>query len=198
MLTIKSQAFKRIFSAIFFLYPLFAFLALRYFDASLASLVLSLILIFRLVFMRSSGANGFGKIFDVVLWFVLLNNVLNIYFKSEIALKIYPAMMSLCFFGIFAHSLWIKKPLIEKFARLYEKNITERRLQYIWKLTVIWTCWLFLNTALAFYTAFAAPMETWVLYNNLIFYVICGVLFASDFAYRKLVFDRAERKNSHV
>ena len=180
------------------MYPLFAFLALRYFDAALACLVLSLILIFRLVFLKNVQANGFGRIFDVVLWFVLLNNVLNIYFKSPIIIKIYPSLMSLCFFGIFAHSLWVKKPLIERFARMYEKNITERRQQYIWKLTVIWTCWLFINTGLSIYTALATPMETWVLYNNLIFYVVCGALFASDFAYRKLIFDRQERKNLHV
>ncbi|MNT08579.1 hypothetical protein D3C72_1433260 [compost metagenome] len=198
MLTIKSQAFKRIFSALFFLYPLIAFLALRYFDAALASLALSLILIFRLIFLRTSGENSFGKIFDVVLWFVLLNNILNLYFKSPVIIKIYPAMMSLCFFGIFAHSLWIKKPLIEKFARMYEKNISEKRLQYIWKLTILWTVWLFINTTLAFYTAFFAPMKTWVLYNNLIFYIICGCLFAADFGYRKLIFDRRERKQSHV
>jgi uncharacterized membrane protein len=196
---IIKQALKRIFSVVFFLYPLLAFLGVRYFDARIASLVLSLILIARLTFLRSYGQNPFGRVFDVIWWIVLANNIVNIYFKSELALKIYPALMSLGVFGIFVHSLIIKKPIIEKFARMHESHLSEERLKYIWKLTVLWSCWLFINTTLSIYTALFADFKHWAIYNNIVFYVVCGILFVGDFSFRKLVLNKQDaQKAKHV
>jgi uncharacterized membrane protein len=193
------QALKRAFSVVFFLYPLLAFLGVRFFDARIASVVLSLILIARLTFLRSYGQNSFGRVFDIIWWIVLANNLVNIYFKSDLALKIYPALMSLGVFGIFFHSLLIKKPIIEKFARMHESHLSDDRLKYIWKLTVLWSVWLFINSLLAIYTAFFASFEQWAVYNNFIFYIVCGTLFVSDFAFRKLILDKHDsQKAKHV
>ena len=154
-------------------------------------MVLSLILVARLVFIKKQTANSFGKILDAVMWIVLINNILNLYFKNEFILKLYPVLMSLGMAGLFVHSLWIGEPIIEKFARLHEKDLSAEKLQYIRKLTLIWSVWLCVNASLALYTALYSSFDVWVLYNNVLFYVICGVLFLGDFSYRKLCHAKA-------
>lgn len=176
----------QIFTVIFFLYPLLVFLAVRYFDVGVASLVLSGILLARFLLRKKIAEPAFSKIFDVILWVVLLNNVLNIYFKSELILKMYPVLMSAAFAGTFIDSLYRKKPIIEKFARLYDKNLTEDKLLYIHSLTVVWSIWLSLNTLLALYTALFTSFDIWMIYNNVVFYLVCGLIFAGDLSYRKI------------
>lgn len=194
---IRSQVLNKVFTAAFFLYPLLAFLGLRYFDVVLASAVLSVILVLRLTLFRQKDHNSIGRVLDVVWWVMLINNLLNLYFKSDLAIKIYPVLMSISFFGIFAHSLWIKRPLIERFARMYETHLSEKRLAYIKKLTVIWTVWLFINTVLSAYTAGFSTLKVWAIYNNVIFYIVGAVLLGADFLYRKLIFDRHDKMKVH-
>lgn len=183
----KNRILKTLFSALFFLYPIFVFLGVKYFDAGLASLALCFVLIFRIFFLREPGNNPFGKVFEGVLWLVLAYNLVNYYFKSELALKLYPILMSAGICGIFLHSLWIGQPLVEKFARLHVKDLSALRLRYTHRLTWIWSIWLFLNTLIAAYTALYSNIEFWTFYNSLLTHLITGLLFASDLVYRRLI-----------
>ncbi len=182
----RQRVSVRIFTAIFFLYPLLVFLAVRYFDVAIASLGLSIILLGRLLLQKKQERQSFGRIFDVIMWIVVVNSLLNLYFRNELILKLYPVLMSAGMAGVFIHSLLLKKPVIEKFARLYEKALTPEKLEYIRRLTVIWSVWLCLNAALALYTALFSPFDVWMIYNNMVFYLVCGVIFAVDISYRKL------------
>ncbi len=172
----------------------------KYFDVVWASLVLSAVLIARLLLFRKQIKNSFGKIFEVVLWVVLINNILNLYFKNDFVLKLYPFLMSFGVFCLFSYSLVAGEPIIEKFALQFENHLTEAKKRYIRKLTAVWTGWLFVNSALAFYTAMFASYEVWLLYNNIVFYIVSGSLFAADVMCRKLILKRKElkEKESHV
>lgn len=104
--------------------------------------------------------------------------------------------MSFGVFCIFAYSLAVGQPIIEKFARQFERELSLEKQKYIWKLTLIWSVWLFINSLIALFSAIQSNYDMWLIYNNFIFYIVSGVLFASDLLYRKFVLDKRERDSN--
>lgn len=180
-----SQAFDRFISVLFFLYPLLIFLAVKFISPAAASGILCVILVGSLFFVKKENRNTFGKMFDVVLWVVLINNLANLYFKSELVLRLYPFFMSFAAASFFIYSLFRGPPVIESFARLQNASLTSDKLIYIRKLTLVWSIWLSVNTLISFYTVVVADFETWAMYNNLIFYLVSGTLILGDLYIRR-------------
>lgn len=176
---------NKIFAVLFLLYPVVIFFAIKKFDVSTASLVVVLLLFCRLFIFRPKADHPFARALEIILWPVLIYNLVNLYFHNELALKVYPFLMSFSFFCLFAHSLFLGKPIIEKFARLYSPDLSPEKLKYITRLTLIWTGWLLVNSIFAFYTMLWTDFEIWVFYNNVVFYVVSGGIFAIDLIYRK-------------
>lgn len=90
----------------------------------------------------------------------------------------------------FGLTLFQKRSLVERFARLQHEDLTphEQRWCRLW--TMIWSAFFAFNIALA--TAFTATrsLEWWTLYNGLLSYLIMGMLFATEYVVRKWRFRR--------
>jgi len=95
--------------------------------------------------------------------------------KSETILRYYPVAMSLGFAVFFAVSLRAETTLIERFARVFVKNIEAHQRHYMRGLTWWWSGLLLVNAGVAAYTACCLSLSQWTLYNGAIAYIVFGV-----------------------
>jgi uncharacterized membrane protein len=76
--------------------------------------------------------------------------------------------------------------MIERIARIREPNLPDAAVRYTRIVTEVW-CLFFVLNAVALYTALAADIEVWALYNGVIAYVLMGLLFAGEYLVRRRV-----------
>lgn len=114
--------------------------------------------------------------------------------KSELVLRFYPVAMSLAFACFFAISLRAETTLIERFARVFVKDIEEHQRQYMRGLTVWWALLLLLNAAVAAYTACCLSLSLWTLYNGAIAYIVFGLFTLGELINRHFYKKRYERR----
>ncbi len=193
-------------------YPVIAHIAVvsRGVAATVASLavLVSLALLPRLVAL------------NVVAWCVLpvvVAGLLWLAHSSAAWLPLYAMPVFVNLFGawIFGHTLARGKvPLIERLARLLHEGdgITDEIARYARKVTITWTVFLsglaVLNLTLALLAApdgvllmigvqpiVAVPVEVWSLFANFIDYVLAGLLFLAEYAYRLRKFPQQPYRN---
>lgn len=102
-----------------------------------------------------------------------------------------PVLINTIFCSVFASSLRRGvMPLIERFARMQEPNLTPEQQAWCRLWTVIWSVFLAANALTALVLALAAPLAWWAAYNGLIAYVLMGILFAVEWTMRRRRFAR--------
>lgn len=102
--------------------------------------------------------------------------------------QIYPLMVSGGLLAVFGGSLWTDKSMIERFAELYEKNITPQKQAYMRRITQLWCGFFTVNLCVSAYTWQAMSLSAWTWYNGVISYVLMGLLFFGEYSYRRLIF----------
>jgi len=180
------RGLKTAVSVLFFLYPLLVFWVSRHWSVAGVSLLVGAVILIRLLVWPPGRSSEFGGAVETVLWVALANHLLNLYFQSPVLVKLYPFLMSAAMAMVFLRSLRRgRTPIIETFARRFEPRLGPERLDYIRRLTIVWSVWLVINTGLTFALAVAVPMAVWALYTNAVFYLICGGLVAGDLVARR-------------
>lgn len=184
------RTIKKSLSALLFLYPIWVYIGIKYFSIASASFFLACFLVVRLLFFKTKDKAPLGRVFEGFLALMLVNNLLNAYFENKFLLKLYPVLMSFGFFCTFTYSLFTSEPIIESFARVKKKEFSLAELKYIRRLTVFWSGWLLANTLIALYTVLFCSLDSWLLYNGMVSYIISGLIFGGEFLYRKIVLQR--------
>jgi uncharacterized membrane protein len=100
-------------------------------------------------------------------------------------LLLLPMLVSIYLFATFAWSLHRGPPMIERFARLVEDDLPDFTLPYCRKVTGVWCAFLAGNSVAVLVLAVAAPIGWWALYTGALFYLLLGLLLASEFIFRK-------------
>lgn len=128
----------------------------------------------------------------------LLAGILCFVFKEKVFLKMYSVVISATMLFVFGSSLVFGPNIIFRFACLsdksikgssYEKNI----LKYCKNVTIIWCIFFILNGSASVVTALydfgneGLNDRIWSVYNGGISYVLMGLLFAVEYAVRKMV-----------
>ncbi|MFH7765893.1 septation protein IspZ [Acinetobacter sp. BSP-28] len=126
---------------------------------------------------------------NALLWpltgFAILCGSLSLILKDHAWLKLYPVFMSVGACMIFASTLIHPPSMIERFARLAEPDLPEAGVIWTRKVTMVWCGFFILNALIALATVLFASMQTWVLYNGFISYVLMGLLLLGEFILRK-------------
>lgn len=117
--------------------------------------------------------------------FAILCGSLSLILKDQAWLKMYPVFMSVGALIIFASTLMKPPSMIERFARLAEPNLPEAGVIWTRQVTVVWCVFFVLNALIALATVLFASMQTWVLYNGFISYMLMGLLLLGEFILRK-------------
>ncbi len=108
--------------------------------------------------------------------------------NSPLALLLMPSLISAAVLSAFARSLWADQSLIEGFAREEKPELSADEVAYCRRVTWIWCGFLFLNSVAGLVLALQASREIWALYTGLVAYVLMGLLFAGEYAYRQWKF----------
>jgi uncharacterized membrane protein len=102
-------------------------------------------------------------------------------------LKLYPALVNLVMFGLFAMSLWRGPTVVERLARLRETNFPPAAIAYTRRVTQVWCGFFVVNGLIAVATALWASAAAWALYNGLLSYVAMGALMGGEWLVRRRV-----------
>jgi uncharacterized membrane protein len=172
-------------------YPLAIYFGIQYFEPKFLALFLLAVLILRLVTSEQSKAPTASTKSKLIIFFAgLCLIVVSFYFNSLEALKLYPVLINISLLILFASSLFFPPSMIERFARLQEPDLDQKGVIYTSRVTKVWCGFFVINGSIAFYTAMFSSDEIWTLYNGLVSYLLMGVLFLSEFTYRKLVVEQ--------
>ena len=100
-------------------------------------------------------------------------------------LRFYPVLVNAAFLTVFAYSLIAPPSMIERLARLHERNFPPAAVGYTRRVTQVWCLFFTLNGAIALYTALFASMSQWSFYNGFLAYLLMGILFAGEYCARR-------------
>ena len=150
----------------------------------LAFVAASLALIgFRLATLRSP----MGRVWRVPLLSAATIIAALAALDMTLAVKAYPAAVSLAAATVFGATLLYPPSLIERFARLREPDLPPTAQSYCRKVTIVWTVWLIANTIIAAVLSLPEHDEAWALWTGLVAYLLMGALFAGEIVVRRIV-----------
>lgn len=106
-------------------------------------------------------------------------------FPDNLAVHLYPVIISLSFAASLGWSLLYPPSLIERFARLTEPNLDARGVKYTRKVTIVWLVFCLLNAAISLATSLWHNHALWLWYNGFISYILIGLLMAGEYIFRR-------------
>jgi uncharacterized membrane protein len=172
---------------LFAFYPLFIFAGLQFLDPrSIGFLVLAALAI-RYRWRAARLLMGFSIGQFVALSIPPLLGLAVLATNSETLLRLYPASISVSMLILFAATLVYPPTMIERFARLQERELSPQGVRYTRRVTEAWCAFFAINGAIAVYTAAFASREAWTLYNGLVAYLLMGALFVGERLLRRRV-----------
>jgi uncharacterized membrane protein len=161
-------------------YPVVVYLALGHVSPRWIALLLVVLALARAWVTRESFWLGAAALATVLAVASLLGDRWG-------PLKLYPALVNLVMFGLFAMSLWRGPTVVERLARLRETNFPPAAIAYTRRVTQVWCGFFVVNGLIAVATALLASAAAWALYNGLLSYVAMGVLTGGEWLVRRRV-----------
>ncbi len=175
------------------LFPLIALLLARPFGPLAVTLGLVVLLCIRSLGGLGRGANLMPA------WLAL--GVIGVmagltFIDADLAMRSYPVLMNVAMLMIFVRSLLRPPTIIERLARMVEPDLPTSGVRYTRSVTWVWCGFFVLNGGAALWTVLGASLEVWALYNGVIAYILMGLLFAGEFAVRRVFKSRASGSGS--
>lgn len=172
------------------LYPFAVYFGLSHWDVRAAALVLLILIapaaIARLKKYRASEVRALAFVPLVTVGLLSLSAALD----AAGFILVVPVFVNLGLLATFAPTLRWGPPMIERFARLQEPELSDAKVAWCRLWTFIWCGFFVLNGAVAAALAAFAPLGWWTLYNGLIAYGLICLLFAIEFLLRHWRFGR--------
>lgn len=180
------QAVRLILGCLLLLYPLIIYWGIKQGQIMALALVILAVMIVRFALVAGQGA----LLNKASVWLSsgagILLVLLAMFSKDVEYFLFYPVLVNVAFLLVFAASIRWPPTVIERLARLQDPELDDDGINYTRRVTWIWCGFFILNGVTALVTI-ELGMEIWTLYNGVIAYVLMGLLFAGEFAYRKLV-----------
>lgn len=171
-------------------YPILIFLSLTWLEPrEVAFVVLSLVAL-RLLFLRRGAAVAFAKEVWIPVALVGVVALGTAIWNDPMGLLITPTLINAALLATFGTSLWAERPIVERFARLQAKDLSDAEVRYCRRVTKVWCGFFVANGSTALYLALARDVETWALFTGLISYLLVGMLFGGEYIYRHWRFRR--------
>lgn len=173
-------ALRAVFFVALLAYPVLVWLGLARFGVGALAIILGVLLATRLYFARRGLGAGFPFALAAVAVFVVAVGATG----NERLLKAYPVLVSLSLFTACVHTLVHPPSLIERGLRLAGRPPSPAATPYLRWVTIGWSVFFLANAGVATWTAVAAPLGTWALYNGLIAYLVIGALIGLEWLIR--------------
>jgi uncharacterized membrane protein len=170
-------------------FPLLALLLARPVGPLWVVLAILALLVLRIV-------TGLGKSVPAAMGYAALAAAgalaLLTFINADLAMRLYPVLMNAAMLAAFGWSLVKPPSMIERFARIVEPNLPESGVRYTRKVTWVWCAFFVVNGAIALWTALAAPLGWWAVYNGAIAYGVMGLILGVELIVRDIVRGREE------
>jgi uncharacterized membrane protein len=114
---------------------------------------------------------------------------------SAFVLRVTPFAVSLTFIAMFAFSLR-NTPLIERFARLQEPELSPEKIAYCRSLTKLWVGVLTVNSGLLLFASLCQNEALWAILVGPVSYGMLGMVFAIEYPFRKWRFQDFDEKST--
>ncbi len=172
------------------LYPVCVYIGLTRFGIARSAHWLALLaLVSALAQWLSRGRQGLLVLLFPVLFIAGLA-LLGGWVSEARLLLLFPVVMNLGFLMNFGQSLWLPPPIVERFARLIDPELSPAEVQYCRRVTQAWCVFFALNAATTALLAWFAPLAWWAAYSGFIAYVLVGLLMAAEYLVRKRRFQK--------
>lgn len=168
-------------------YPVAVYYGLTHLSArSVGLLLLCLLLPGLLLKWRSARREDLLTVARVPLSVMALVGLGALLDDSRFVLAL-PVLINAVLLYTFASSLR-HTPMIERFARMQEPQLSPAQVRYCRSVTHVWCAFFAFNALVSAGLALWAPVRVWALYTGLIAYVLIGVLGGSEYVVRKYRF----------
>jgi len=178
------KALKYLVLILIILYPVFIFLGLNYLSPAQIGLVLLCLFLARMIFIRRERLVQAWPLMVTVLIGAGLAGTAMLLGTTDYLLW-YPVAVNSVFFCGFTLSIVYPPTIIERLARIREKNLSQQAVSYTRKVTIAWSVFFMLNALVASWTVVHGDLEIWTLYNGFIAYLIIGVIFLAEYIVRQ-------------
>jgi len=184
---------KPLLVGLLFLYPLAVYFGLQFSEPALIAALFILVLLARYWFTKNSTVNFAHMKIITISGIALL--AFATFANSEMALKFYPVVISVCFLGVFAYTLYKPPSFVEVIASKFE-TLDDHAKRYTRTVTKVWCGFFIINGLIATATIFHPDPVVWLTYNGLISYLLMGILMAVEFIIRK--WQKAKNKSNEM
>lgn len=171
------------------LYPVAVWVGLSYLSArAVGVLVMAFVIPMLAIRLRNADRASFWTILRIpllVLGLVTLGVVLD---DARYVLAM-PVLINTVLLATFGATLAPgAMPMIERFARMQEPELTPAKQAHCRQFTWVWCVFFLLNGGAAATLALTAALSVWATYTGLVAYVLMGMLFAIEYVVRKARF----------
>ncbi len=161
-------------------YPFAVYFGIEHLSPRVFAALLGALWLARLLSSARAASRGTAA---VALLFCLALALLD----DDVLLRWYPVLINAAMLALFAGSLFVGMPVIERLARLQEPDLAEAGVRYTRQVTKVWVGFFVINGTIAAALTLWAPLAWWTLYNGLIAYLLMGLLFAGEWQVRQRV-----------
>lgn len=174
---------------LFLAYPFLVFLALTRLGARAAGIVVVAALVLYGLRARRFGRQGFRAIVLQSGGVAALAGATAVSGHPAFLLQL-PVLISGFLGGTFAATLVRPPPMIERYARMVQSDLSPAEVRHCRAVTWVWLGFFVVNGGVAEWLALRGDPAAWALYSGGIAYGLMGLLFAGEYVVRKARFGR--------
>lgn len=165
-------------------YPLAIWWSLTHYSPRVVG-VLALALVLPMMLLRFRNAEKGHLLAALRIPLVIMGLLLlGVIFDDERFVLAMPVLINAALLLTFGASLRGEMPIIERFARMQDPDLTPPKVAHCRQATVAWCVFFVLNGAVAGVLALAAPLRWWATYTGGIAYALMGLMFAGEYVIR--------------
>lgn len=169
-------------TGILLMYPFAVYIGLNNLQPGYLAIVLVAFVLLRIFLVRSNLKKLPWLLPASVLGIVAI--LASAFTDSTIGFKLYPLAINFAMLMVFAFSYFKPPTVIETFARLSEKKLPPSAIKYTAKVTLVWCLFFIINGLVSLYTAVFMSLDSWMIYNGFISYVLMGILMLVEYLVR--------------
>ena len=168
-------------------YPLGVWWSLTHVSSRTVGLVLMALIVPLLLVRLRNGREHFWPLMRLVLSVVGLLLLAVVFDDARFVLAL-PVLINVALLVQFASSLRGPMPIVERFARMQDGELTPPKVAHCRQATVAWSVFFALNAAACAALAMWAPVAIWAGYTGGLAYGLMFLMFAGEYIIRKARF----------
>lgn len=169
-------------AGILLLYPFAIYFGLNYFQPKYLALVLMFFVSARIILVKAKFKKSPWVMPALTLGLVAIG--ISALTDTDIGFKLYPLAINFSMLIVFAYSYYKPPTVIETFARLSENDMPPEAIKYTTNVTLVWCLFFIFNGLVSLYTALFMSLDSWLIYNGFLSYILMGFLMLVEYLVR--------------